>query len=458
MNELLIAALQNKQKEVQNNPFVQAGGITNQFIPAIASDPNLNSTQRLLGALLTGVGGGIVSGFGRKQAREDLNQFSQALTGLSRDYYGNRSLAPYAQSQDDQIAQLAPILEMQRQENQFSRLQQLQEEERKAQLGAMYGAQKTAWGKGQNLVFGDQGPIQATQIPGYVNPSQIDNSIPENLRPAFGKLLANQTLTEQEANDLAAVGRLDTIKEARQLRQVNEVGDRFGLNRGDRLAEVVMPGYTQITTFKLRPQEASALRAKSSAVYKLESIFNQIANDPNADPDAYFGQEGALADALRQLSFGELRGLAGTGANLTGNEKELVNMQTFSTLNTDPLGAIKRMVQGRDQKEFASNMASLLRKLHDNDLAINYGQVRADKPAEYYDPVVLDRIQTQLNLDGQSYFAMSNNQPGSRNLGLSQGAAQAISPAPVFKPGQRAMKNGKWYVRQANNTWIPEAP
>jgi len=426
--DLLTQALVNAQKQ-RENPYQQAGqslaSFGNNFVNNDEAYGNDDPKDRIVASLLTGLTGAVVQGFGAYQERERRNQLTQDLMGLSGAYYGGQDLNPLVNSLQSQDARdLVPMLQMEqagaRRELDADRLKK--ESELKSKLLFDKGIMTT--GSGSNMKFSKDPELYQ-----LLNNKVEGGDIPEALRPTLAKVLADQPLTLDDANAITGSGRLDLMREARQARQINEVGGRFDRSMGLREGQSQIGADLEyITPMVPAPSTVAKEQQRQASLNRLVNIFDAVAKDPKLDLNAVVGNDAAVADAMRQMAFGELRNMAGTGAALTGNEQTLVSAQDFATLGTDPVGALSRMAANRDQKEFARDMASLLMKLEDARLLKTYGAKRVNKNFSDYDPEILRSIAPNVNDNYKSIVDSYLNNLGSGTPSPSGSPMRGPSP------------------------------
>ena len=442
--DTLTQALINAQKPRENAWQTAGQGMSQDTMSYLTNDRQFGDddpTSRLVASLISGLGGAALQGFGAYQERERRNTLNQDLMSLGGAYYGGEDLSGYADKlQSSDARDLLPALQLEQASSQRELAQALMKEKAKRKNDFQYDM------LGKGLVMGqdETGGLQFTSVPGYADAIRAQKGaeggdIPEALRPTLAKVLADQPLTLDDANAITGAGRLDLMREARQGRQINEVGGRFdrsmGLREGER---EIAADLEYITGMKPTGATASKEQARQASLNRLVGIFNQVAKDPNADLMSVVGNDAATQDALRQMAFGELRAMAGTGAALTGNEATLVSAQDFATLGTDPMGAIGRMVAGRDQKQFAGDMASILSKLEDARLMKTYGAKRVSKGFDQYDPEILRSIAP--NVTDQYKSQVDQYLSG---LGQQPIASGSPSPSPSIPAGMKLQRNPK---------------
>jgi hypothetical protein len=263
--------------------------------------------------------------------------------------------------------------------------------------------------------------------------------IPEALRPVMSKVLADQPLTLDDANAITGAGRLDLMREARQGRQLNEVGERFDRSTDRKDAQsMIAADIEYITGMKPTGATATKEQQRQASLNRVQTIFKIASEDPKYDFLSALGNDAAALDFLRQTGYQDIRELSGTGASLTGNEGELNTGQLFSTIGTDPLGALTRYSRGIDQRKFAQDISGLLGKLEDARLMKTYGAKRVSKGFDQYDPEILRSIAP--NVTDQYRSQVDQYLSG---LGQQVIASGSPSPSPSIPAGMKLQRNPK---------------
>lgn len=415
MADPLLEALQNQRQIYQDNNFWgQAGDAMGAISKSYAQnqDPYFNPNGNLLGALLTGVGSGFMKGYGQQEVRRQTQDFANVLRGVAKDYYAGNDISYAYKSPYQALQDAAPALEFGRMQNDYQLQQKI---DAKKQEGALDFLNKQ---REAGLI-----PIQSTDQSGksYIsgwdvnkdyliakgeaaqlsNPSFGSKALDSKYQPIVAKVLAGQDLSPEDAQ-LVSSAPFDLIKEIRQNNQLNDANSRFAQNLGQRKATKNLFGYDFLTDAQLTDTEAAKLRDKIAQTNVLSSVFNQVATNPNYNPDEIFGNNAALTDALRAAAFQKLRMGAGTGANsgaaLNPGEKAIIEDMNFATMATDPIGSLKRMMAGRDQKQFAKDMAGVIQKLQDEEI-LGYGGIRSGVTPDYYSPEAINKYKTSSGLN-----------------------------------------------------------
>jgi hypothetical protein len=392
--DLLTQALMNAQKQ-RENPYQEAGqGLSsfgNSFINNDREYGGDDPKDRIVASLLTGLTGAVVQGFGAYQERDRRRTLTNDLMGLSSAYYGGEDLNPLVNSLQSQDAKdLVPMLQMEQASTQRQLAQQLATDRAKRQNDFKYDL----LGKTGMLMGQGEGGLTFTKTPlaDIVNKTQ-GGDIPETLRPTLAKVLANQPLTLDDANAITGSGRLDLMREARQGRQLNETDSRFDQNIALRKGQnQIAADLEYITGMIPSSSTVSKEQQRQASLNRLQSVFKTASQDPKYDFLSVLGNDAGALDFLRQTGYQDIRELSGTGASLTGNEGQLNTGQLFSTIGTDPMGALSRMVKGQDQRKFAQDISGLLEKLEDARLLKTYGAKRVNKGFDAYDPEILRSI------------------------------------------------------------------
>jgi hypothetical protein len=431
--DLLTQALMNAQKQ-RENPYQEAGqGLSSFGTNFINNDRQYGDDDpkdRIVASLLTGLTGAVVQGFGAYQERDRRRTLTNDLMGLSSAYYGGEDLNPLVNSLQSQDAKdLVPMLQMEQASNQRAMAQQIAADRAKRQNDFQYDL----LGKTGMLMGQGEGGLTFTKTPlaDVVNKTQ-GGDIPENLRPILAKVLADQPLTLDDANAITGAGRLDLVKESRQNRQINEVGDRFdesiGLRKGQSQIAADLEYITQMVP---APATVAKEQQRQASLNRLQNIFKIASEDPKYDFLSAVGNDAAALDFLANTGYQDVRLLSGTGASLTGNEGEKNQGQLFATFGTDPIGALSRLATGRDQRQFSKDISSLMGELEDARLLKTYGAKRVNKGFNAYDPEILRSIAPNINNTYKSqvdqYLAGVGQQP------IASGSPSTIASPKMFR-------------------------
>ena len=127
----------------------------------------------------------------------------------------------------------------------------------------------------------------------------------------------------------------------------------------------------------LRPistAEEKDLKTYARSTREALFLFNEVEQELAANGNAMFGAAGARMAAHYAELFRVYREKGGTGANLTANEKDLVQAALPHLLAGDFMAGAKAVGMGHNPMQFVRDMASIQRRQLD-DLMSSYGRV-----------------------------------------------------------------------------------
>ena len=445
---LLEALAQQKQYFNQNNFWGQAGDSLGAVSTAYGQnqDEGSNPNSNLVGALLTGIGSGFMKGYGQQEVRRQTADFANVLRGVAKDYYSGGDLSSVYNSPYQALQDAAPALEFGRAANQYEQAQKLKYEKQKSALDFLNKQREqgiiplqTQDPNGNSVLSGWTTDNDYLDAIGQANRQKqlAQNKITPELAPAAAKAVLGQDLTPDEAQQLLTGGNLNVLQLAQQAKNSQAIQERFNRGLDQKKATKNLFGYDFLTDNQLTDTESAKLRDKIAQTNVLTGVFSQLASNPNYNPDEVFGNNAALTDALKAAAFQKLRMGAGTGANsgaaLSPGEKAIIEDMNFTTMATDPIGSMKRMMMGRDQKQFAKDMASVIQKLQDEEI-LSYGGVRSGVKPDYYNPDAINKYKNDSSLNdfGRNWFlnapAQAQNFQQQQPVTVPQGMKAQVNP------------------------------
>jgi hypothetical protein len=121
MADILTQALLQSQQNPQTSPWSSAGAQFSQQAGQYMQSPQYaddSPTSRLVAALISGVGGAALQGYGAYDARQKQEAINNDLLNVSKAYYGGGDLTSIGESvQSPQVRGLLPAIQIERMAN-----------------------------------------------------------------------------------------------------------------------------------------------------------------------------------------------------------------------------------------------------------------------------------------------------------------------------------------------------
>lgn len=354
--DLLAASLLRDQESYKTeDPFYSAGVGLDQVLQT-APAYHLKPWQSILAGVLGGFGSGVLKGIGTASADQKASSIATKLATALQAAPEDRAEL-FKDIPDG--AKYGALLEVQDVQDKIEakKARQLLLEKLATQDPKIFQVQQGT----QNITM-QRDPLTGVVSQIGAGPKfapRAETEVDPAVQPLFIKQLARSLGVGEDDPSIAAAAKdIKAVTALRGLDANADISERFKANKDQVKRQTTLFGYEPIDdSFQLSPTELDDLRNKVAATQEIKSKLEVLSDK---DLTQIAGQDAQTQAALSASLFQAFRNKTGSGANLTANEKDLID-QMSPALAAGNLGeAIKRGLLGRDQKQFSKDLQGIL--------------------------------------------------------------------------------------------------
>lgn len=366
----LISSLLLEQKDIAaDNPYLNFANSMPQI--QASQNPRQNAIAQSLASFTQN----FAKGYGRKQVKQEQQELAKGVAA-----------ALTSENPQEKLKEVSPTLAS------AYELQVAQAKQKQQELAQKMGMDLQKYQMQQDYSnelarsrMGEQFQYSAA-LKGIPSARQAD--VPWS-NPAIPEILTNiqaEGIGSISPEQKQILNSLSPKEYARVLQANQQGGVASRADRGMdfKEGERNLPGFTNVTGATPSTTIVNQLRTKKEGSDQIVNLLEEMKK--TGDSSGFMtlvGQDAAMQEMLQGALFNANRVRTNSGANFTETEQNMVKSSIPKTLAGDPVGAVKALMLGRDQKEFADAMIKFIKADRDVNM-FSQGFKSNTRPLSFY--------------------------------------------------------------------------